>query len=173
MIETIKSKLREYRGSLLLLRDKGLSIEVERQGNISLIEDIAHQILDALFKGDEDELLTFNEFLIIVSRASWELWQRILPALKAQKALTKSLEKIHYSEKFAEIIQHEQEDKEEAVRKTAEEIEKGLLSILRDSPDLRSLEREITTFVSELKSRYLPTQKEVRLCHKCGKYKLG
>jgi len=67
MIETIIAKLKEYRGALLLLRDTQLSIECERQGNIELLEIYAHKILDALFKGDDEGVLTDEEIQDIIT----------------------------------------------------------------------------------------------------------
>jgi len=93
MIETIITKLKEYRGALLLLRDTQLSIECERQGNIELLEIYAHKILDALCKGDDEGLLTDNEITEALN-AMLEVPDNELPTAykvvaKAQQLLTR------------------------------------------------------------------------------------
>ncbi|MBA7710889.1 hypothetical protein ES703_119837 [subsurface metagenome] len=54
-------------------------------------ELIAHQILDALFKGDEKGLLKYKDGLKVsnplIEILSWEFWCKALPYIKAQKLL--------------------------------------------------------------------------------------
>jgi len=124
-------------------RAKTLVYEWQQSGGIlrdwegdfkNMVEDAGYR----LNEGDEDELLTFNEFLIIVSRASWELWQRILPALKAQKALTQIKTAEEIFGEMGELL-------------TISENEMGFVEISNhvDFGDYQTL-----------KSRHLPTQSD-------------